>query len=262
MNDIVRSLYKEENDVWGLPQEYRGVKIYPLKVGDVRYKQLFMQIFGMPKNHIADKNILKMSYLKFLLVVIQASVNYEGTEVSDWIISFLSYVTKSDIKILWKEDSSIQDPIFRISFVVDIGGIQLSEYDFDNIREIVLEQNGTGIDYVESYNPQLEEKLSFMRKEQSLSLKDEVFSFCALSHIPITEVRDYTLFQFQEHFKRLMLLQEYAMYKPLEASGFIKLKSGEIKHYLSSIKKQKRYDGILLEKNSFMNSSDVFKAVK
>jgi hypothetical protein len=47
----------------------------------------------------------------------------------------------------------------------------------------------------------------------------------------------------------------------LEISGQITLKKGEIKHFLSSSKKSGRYDSILIGKESFKNTGDIFKAI-
>ena len=56
------------------------------------------------------------------------------------------------------------------------------------------------------------------------------------------------------------MLEDFETFKSLESAGFIKMKSGEIKHYLTGIKKSGRYDSILISKEDYINNGDVFKA--
>ena len=58
--------YDTTLDIWGEPQEYRGIKFYPIKLKELKYQRLMYGLFGYPKNYIPDKTILKLSYLKFL----------------------------------------------------------------------------------------------------------------------------------------------------------------------------------------------------
>ena len=57
-----------------------------------------------------------------------------------------------------------------------IDGIEISEYEFDEMREIILEQNGLSIEYVEEYHPDLEQKLALL-EGGNLSFEDEVLRF-------------------------------------------------------------------------------------
>ena len=41
MNEELQKIYKEDYDVIGNPQEYKGLKIYPIKVADVDQIALF-----------------------------------------------------------------------------------------------------------------------------------------------------------------------------------------------------------------------------
>jgi len=258
MNEVVKRIYVPENDIWGLPQTYLGLQFYPIKIRESNRKGLLYKVFAHPKNYIPDKEILKMSYLKFLLIVVQQSFDKKGSQVGQWITEFLKYATKEDdVNILYNYDTK-HTSLDNISFYIMVGKTKISEYDFDNIREIVLEQNGIGIDYIEAYNKELEEKLDFQRK-QGASFLEEVFSFCALANKTIDDVGEYTIFQFQQHIKRLILLEDYRLYRPLEASGMIKFKGTVVQHYLSSTKKLGRYDSILIAKDDFQKDSDVFK---
>lgn len=262
MNPIVKKIYVSDNDIWGHPQKYKEIEFYPLKISEAEYLELLYNVFAYPKNYIPDKQILKMSYLKFILYPIQISINPEGNEIEINLIKFLKFVTKKEnIDISWSVLNEDKISLDNIIIKINIDGREFYEDDFDNIREIILEQNGVGIDYVEQYNPELEKKLLLMKKnEQTTNFSDEVFIFCSLMRKTINEIKDYTLFQFKSQFEHLMILKDYELYKPLEASGQISFKNGgEIKHYLTGSKKSNRYDSILIRKDNYLNSSDIFK---
>jgi ribosomal protein S16 len=258
MNPNIKRDYDEYNDVWGLPQIYKGIKFYPIKLVDNKYYTLFQKLFTYPKNYIPDKNILKMSYLKYLLYVIQNAINPngDGSELSIAVIDFLKHVTKqSDVDITWEEDSRLEG-LEQIIFKIIVGTVVLDENDFDNIREILLEQNGLSIEYIEEYNPELEEKLKFVvRDSNDITLQDEIFTFCALMNVNIDAIKVYTFYQFRKQLERFAIIKEHDLYRPLEASGQIKLKNGEIKHWLSHVSKTNRYHSIMIEKERFMGDS-------
>jgi hypothetical protein len=201
-----------------------------------------------------------MSYLKFLLYVVQPSIESSGIEMEKSIIDFLRYVTKSDeISLNWNPEDNPQT-LEEIRLTISIDDNVFSEHDFDNIREIVLEQNGLSVEYVEQYRPDLEAKLSLHGNNEELTLKDKVFAFCVLMQKTVDDVKDYTVFQFNAQLERLGILKEFELYKPLEATGQIKLQHGsEIKHYLSHIKKAGRYDSILVSKEAYMEHGEIFK---
>lgn len=260
MNNELKKIYSENNDIWGLPQEYKGIKFYPIKLVDSEYLHKFYHVFSYPKNYIPDKQVLKMGYLKFLLYVVQPSVESSGTNMEELILEFLKYVTHSKTCLLnWNSEDdpkSLED----MKLTISIDDKVFDEHDFDNIREIVLEQNGLSVEYVEQYRPDLEEKLNIQNNGEELTLKDKVFAFCVLMQKKIDDVKDYTIFQFNAQLERLGVLKEFELYKPLEATGQIKLQNGsEIKHYLAHIKKSGRYDSILVSKESYMEHSDIFK---
>ena len=257
MNDYVSKLYNIQNDIWGLPQEYKGIKIYPLKIKDTKYQDYFYKTLAYPKNYIPDKSIIKMSYLKFLIVVIRQVIKADF-DVGDILLELLNHVMqRNDItfEVGYKKESQDFD---AIDLRIVVGEEILSEEDFNNIREIILEQNGLSIEYIEEFNPELEERMSIFNKKTDITLVDEIFTFATLMNKTIFEVGDYTLYQFKTHMEKLLVMKDFDMFKPLEISGQIKLKSGEIKHYLFHSKKTSRYGDILVDKEEFMKNNELF----
>ena len=266
MNSIVSKIYIPSNDVFGLPQEYKGIKFYPIKVKEVEMKGKLYDLFFHPKNYIPDRAILRMSYIKFLIFVVQESMRASdpNTDVVTSLIDFLSSIThEKKVDLRYFEYPESNDPFERISLHLFIDGIEFSEQEFDNIREIVLEQNGSSIDWVEGYNPDLEKKLEFLnRNTLDTDFKDEIYSFCSLTNLSEIEVGEKTLFQFKARMEREVLIKDYNLFKPKEITGQISSKSGEelFKHYLSHIPKQSRYGTILIDEKKFLQDSGLENA--
>jgi len=254
MNELVKKWYDKNNDLWGLPQNYKGINLHPLKLKDAKYYNLFYRLFAYPKNSIKDKNVIKMSYLKFIVFT-----NFSDKILEDGLLDFLKHITKTqNVRIetkLINPSLGFEISNFLIRIVVD--DIEISEYEFDEIREIVLEQNGLSIEYIEQYHPDLEAKLISLGSD--LDFEDEVFTFAMLTNKSLDELKDYTLYQMQNLMERISTMKNFDMCKPLEASGSISLKSGEIKPYFYHYHRKGRYDSILISKDEFVEKNkDLF----
>jgi hypothetical protein len=257
MNDLVKSFYDRNKDIWGLPQNFRGVDFFPIKLIDSKSKSIFYSIFQIPKNYIKDDYIEKISYLRFLVQVNQYALNSKGKEVQEKIIDFLENITNK--KVIFKTDAPDNLIGLYISNYIKlyIDDVEFDENDFDIIREIILLQNGSSTEFVESYIPELEEKLiSENSSGDSLTPEEEIFKFCSLMGIPVTAIKDYTIFQFNHHFQEQVLLSNFNTYGPLEIAGTIKSKNGKeiVKPYLIHTPEKGRYGSILISWDSFIDS--------
>jgi hypothetical protein len=261
MKDYLRKTYDEGLDIFGHPQEFRGIKLYPILLKDIKYQKIFYDVLCRPKLYIAEKTILKSSYLKFLIYIIQSTINPEGHEVLDNLLDFLKYLTKKEVSITYQEKDGEGLESIELQLVID--DQKFNEYEFEDIREIILEQNGLSIDYIEDYNPEMEEHLRFYnRKSEDLSLQDEIFTYCALQKMSVKELENYTIFQFKNSMEKVLVLKEFDLYKPLLVSGQIELKTGEVKNYLYRSIKNGRYDSIKVDVDDFKKNSDVMKSTQ
>lgn len=260
MNNTVSKIYKEINDAWGLPQNYKGIDFHPIALKYTNYLDLLYLLFGQPKKHFAEPILLKMSYLQFLLHAVFRSEKEPEIVWGD-LKKFLSHVTRTDnILISYEMNEKSFGDWDQVIVKISIDDITFSENEFDNIREIVLEQNGVGVNFIDDYTPDLEVKLQSLNRSGDATLLDEVFTFCALTNKDAKEVAEYTLFQFKMQMEKSMALLDYKMYRPLEATGEIEVKGGKIPHFLYPSNRNKgRYDSILMRKEDFLKS-DIFKA--
>ena len=252
ISESLQPFYNNENDIWGKPQTYKGITFYPIKVCETDIKRLFYRILCTPKKHLQAVEYIKMSYLKFILFTGVAVFKADNKDFEKDLTDFFSYITKCP-------DVFIEND--GVKLFLRFGDITLTESDFDNVREMILIQNGLSFRYVEDYDPFLEEKLMQMIKiSGETTMEDQVFVFVSLLKKTLPEIMDYTMFQFKHHLSRLSALQEYNMYRPLEASGQIKLDNGaKIKGYYSLPLSEGRYDSILINKDAFIKKAGFLK---
>ena len=274
MNTTLSKSYIPENDLWGLPQTYKNLSLYPIKISETRIKNLFYSLFLYPKHHIPDIKIMHMSYLKYILFVVQNSLDItrEKISIEKEIIEFLKHVTKREnVEFSYNKNfTDIDDLIIKIIFFhmeLDGDGKEIRiidqeflESDFDNIREIVLQQNGCSIEYVLEYDPSLEENLDFLYSDtRNLTFTDNLVAFASKMKVLLNndQLKEYTLHQFQMHFRSLNAVEQYELFKPLEISGQISAKSGGelIKNYLISLGQRGRYDDLYLNPDHYLESS-------
>ena len=255
MNDTIKTIYDPINDLWGNPQTYKNIDFHPLKVKDIKYKTLFYKLFAQPKNYIREKKILKLSYLKFLFYVLDRDSNVDG-ELKD----FLSHITKKEVKIETRLIKLTDEIVLEnIALRILIGDAEFLEDEFENIREIVLEQNGLTIEYVEGYLPDLEEKLGRTIENTEIDYIDELFTFSILMKKSMEEIGEYTVFQLNNMLERVFVLKQHDIYQPLLATGQITMKNGgSIKPYLYHIGKRGRYDSILISRDKFASDTKEF----
>jgi len=248
MNDEVKQIYNEISDVFGNPQKYKDIEFYPLLVKDMEYIQLFNLIFTFHKLAASStKRLYLMSYFKFALIEMKIP--------QEMIEKFFIHITKiEDTKIIfWNAKGKVEtfEDLDDTVFQLKIGEVIFSEEEFENLREIILEQNGTDIDYINQFDESLEESLKWTQKEYPLSFSDQIFTLSALFKSLPKEIGEWTLYQLIDIFDRVIALKQYEIYEPLLASGQVKMKNGKLQSYLYHKKKKGRYDSIFMSQEEF-----------
>lgn len=271
-NNLI-NFYIEDNDIWGKPQIYRGVEFYPIIVSDTKTRDLFYKYVCMPKNHFTDINIIRMSYLKFILFFVALKTTIDSGQKDD--ISFFRNVERTLKEfqeflslITHNKDVSIDcgwnfdvEKIREQKIVIKIGSVNFTESDFETLRELILVQNGMTLKSIEEYNPELEAKLAIRNQLRGeVTFTDNIFVLCSLLKKTPAEIENCTLYQLKRLLTRLNRIQEYELYKPLEVSGQISFKNGDtIKDYMHIDEPTGRYDSIRINKDEFINKNEMFK---
>lgn len=241
MNEQLAKNYYKDNDIFGEPQIYKGIEFYPIKMKESKYMDILRSIFAYPKNFGADKAVFKMSFIKFMILATSKENNIQKK-----IEEFLEHVTNKKVSVFIMAPKSGVKSVEDIkSIIIKFDDIEVSEWEFEDIREIILEQNGYSIEYVNQYHPDMEKTLNKLHRQNPLDLADQVFILVATRGLPMSEIGNYTVYQFRNIFDRILTKENFDLYQPLLTSGAIKLKSGDIKNYLYHAERNKdRYSDI------------------
>lgn len=148
----------------GMPIEYKGLKIYPVKMKDYKRFMDTVDIFNYDKNATGDINLIQMSYLEFLIYIIlgQDDIKNKFIDIIELCFNIkynegLKNKSDNEKDALLMEDVDGKVNIYingrDICFIIDgnkvkiiIGDTLLSAKDFDNIKRIILYQNIEGYD--------------------------------------------------------------------------------------------------------------------
>ena len=244
--------YNENLDFQKLPQEYKNVKFYPLLISERDILNRVMQTIGIPKNYIkTDPIIMKMSYLKFICLLLQKR---------DDIQFILSYITKNeniDFEIKARKGVNSTNLHYEdINVFIHIGENCFNEQDFDIIREIILRQNYYSTAYIEEYDPELEELLFVKHKASGKgnSFEDQLFVLCVLLNKTPEEIANLSFYQFHKLYYVATMKMKTQIYQGWVSSGFISFEKGKpFTTYLDPIPtRMGRYDEIKMSKESFL----------
>lgn len=238
------------------------IELHPVKLFDFEMFETFQQVMCLPKDYIYDKQIMKMSYLKFLLAVLQKVYSNEY-DFKQLVENFLSYITREDCHVVEVVDD-IQDKDIIFHYEIYVGDIILTETDFENIRKIVLEQNGSSLEFIESFNPQLQESLDFFnRNSVSPEILEKIDIYTVISKVDESQMQEWTRAEFERKYTKLGIYENWKIFQPLVSSGQIELKgSNKILDPFDQVKVPKdRYEAILISKEQMMSENAIFKDV-
>lgn len=260
MTKSLEKFFNVKKHVRGLPQVYNNVNFYPITLDNIEYYDKLYSILAYPKNTITDKTILKMSYLKFISFVLYGDFREE-------LENLFKHLCRTDnVSIVYtiKNVSTMDIDLFIL-----IDEIKFTEHEFELIRELVLEQNGISLDYINQYDQSLEEKLKIhnnMNKGGETTFEDKIFAFCSFMKILPTDERlwNMSVFQFENQMTRIAVFLNYELFEPLVVSGQIEFKdkSEKILNWQEKLSKKKRYSEILINKKDFLAKSEALGALK
>jgi len=251
MNPEAKQYYNEGKSIFGLPQIYKDIELYPLRIIDFDKINSFYDLFTYPKAAIAqqDPMIYKMSYLKFITFILQMRDN----KIRDKLVEFLEFITHKKVEFLYNGE---QDPMKMLIFII-IDSKKFNELDFKNMREIILEQNGLNIEYIEEYNSRLEENLIVANLGIEYNMQDQIFSFASQFGKTIEEIKNCTIYEMKNLLESMAALQEFKMQAiPLTHVG----KEYEFKAYTKHLRNHGRYESILESVDEFKKKSPYFKS--
>lgn len=188
--------------------------------------------------------------------VYQRSENFELLNKEYTIIrtNFLQQHKKNDaskeeLEQVAKKLSELQEKMYS--------NVMIGSEDFDIIRKMIMIQNDIKSQHydakTEEFLYQMKEKLSSARKSDNTDLEDLITAVSYSMHINPIEMENMTIRRFNRYLKIVMNKDDYYMYKQLELSGMVKMKS-DLPHWISHYEPKGKFDDVLISNEEFVSS--------
>lgn len=193
---------------------------------------------------------------RLYLKVYQRSKDYELLNkqykaLQDKIIEEYSESKKiDDIKEYATKMEEIKDKMFNI--------ITISSEEFDEMRQLIMLQNDIKPQHFNAETEKLlyemKIKLKSTRKDNSYTTMEDLITIVSYSmHISNEEMENLTIRRFNRYLDIALSKDDYYMYKSLELSGAIKMKS-EIPHWIKHYEPKGKFDDVLVDGENLLTS--------
>jgi len=236
-----------ENHTWEYtfdkPVKYKTLVLHPIKMKNYFHFMQVASILLIDKNSIPEVKIISMSYLEYL-----CHIHKESESIGNILIHLLRLVLDFD-----KEEDVEKISLFPVMHKFMVDGKMFDAQDFDNIRTIIIEQNGlTPPDETiqKELRDAMEDAAAFRRKlsgNKTAGIEDQMVALSTQTGFTLEYIYEMTIRKFIKAIERVDHAMHYKMYMAASLSGFVTFKSkSAIKHWLADLSKNK-LDGLIAE---------------
>lgn len=206
------------------PVEYKGLKLYPIKVKDYYEFLSSYDILDINKNKIPDVEVIQMTYLQYVVDKLFndetiVNQNHSITFGNIWELKFANIMElclgiKSKDVIIKHEDN-------KITLILD--GIEISANDFDDLRKLILFQNLNTYDDTilsEDVENAIRERNEMSNKGLLVPQLEDMFDKVMLkTGLEEEKILNMTYRRFERIFKSLVEEVDYTIFKMAECQG-------------------------------------------
>ena len=251
MFDVKKQYIKEL--YFDQPIVYKNLSIYPVTMKDYLDFHWLVSCLLIDKNSIPDVNIISMSYLKFLY--------YQSSSQDKPYV----YMLKALLCMVLHLDLN-----YEIRFYINndkaffnIDNVEYNSADFDNIVDIIFEQNCIShID--ESIQKELRdefERAQRYRQQQNnqkiCSLEEQMICVMISTPLDMESIYKLTIRKFEKILQRVDAKMHYQIYLSASMSGMVEFKNKDaIKYWMSDLSKDDNYSDVKVDMDDMKNKID------
>lgn len=212
------------------PIDYKGLLLYPVSIRKINKFLQSSSVLRIQKEYIPDKEIIKMSYLKFLMT----NIDKEKEEYSESLtfdllaLCFMICMRIEEISIRLFIDEDGKTKLI-------LNGVEIDENEFDYLRKLILYQNLPNYDD-ELMNPDLKNDLEEADKiknggEETEDFEHLIANLVIGTGMNIDDVKNLPIRKFYIIGQVMDRKLHYSIYKQASVGGFVEFKQ-PITHYL------------------------------
>lgn len=226
-----------------------NITLCPITMRDYIDFKLFSQSITIRKNSIfRDKKIIKMNYLDFLLYC------YGDKELEkQYKIDHLSQYYYYAIQLLQLCCKNSEIKINQQTGQITINKKLITAKIFDDLRRIIIIQNGIDFNIDEFINHDTEKRLQkaqniLIKDNNTANIEDYIDSLVIAINTTEDAIMNMSIRKFWRYIKRYQLHENYTFIKTGECSGMISLKE-PIKHWITSLDEDDKFKHLKTDEN-------------
>ena len=212
------------------PIDYKGLLLYPVSIRKINKFLQSSSVIRIQKEYIPDKEIIKMSYLKFLMTNIDKEKEEYGESLTFDLLALCFMICmrieEISIRLFIDEDGKTK---------LILNDVEINENDFDYLRKLILYQNLPNYDD-ELMNPDLKNDLEQADKiknggEETEDFEHLIANLVIGTGMNIDDVKNLPIRKFYIIGQVMDRKLHYSIYKQASVGGFVEFKQ-PITHYL------------------------------
>lgn len=226
--EIYKNYYEELT--FDDPIDYKGLLLYPVSIKKINKFLQSSSVLRIQKEYIPDKEIIKMSYLKFLMTNIDKEKEECGESLTFDLLALCFMICmrieEISIRLFIDEDGKTK---------LILNGVEIDENEFDYLRKLILYQNLPNYDD-ELMNPDLKNDLEEADKiknggEETEDFEHLIANLVIGTGMNIDDVKNLPIRKFYIIGQVMDRKLHYSIYKQASVGGFVEFKQ-PITHYL------------------------------
>lgn len=226
------------------------ITLYPVTMKDVLTFQFLSQSLTVRKNStFHEKEIIKMSYLEFLLYCLgnkELEAQYQIPGLSQYFL----YAVKLLQICCQRADIQIDQQTGQVFINQEC----ITSKIFDDLRRIIIIQNDIDFDMDEFLHHDTEQRLLKARKdlnksESRANIEDYIDSLVIAMNTTEDRIMNMTIRKFWRYIKRYQLRESYTIAKTGECSGMVSFKE-PLKHWMTSFEEEDKYKELKTDETS------------
>ena len=226
--EIYKNYYEELT--FDDPIDYKGLLLYPVSIRKINKFLQSSSVIRIQKEYIPDKEIIKMSYLKFLMTNIDKEKEEYGESLTFDLLALCFMICmrieEISIRLFIDEDGKAK---------LILNGVEIDENEFDYLRKLILYQNLPNYDD-ELINPDLKNDLEQADKiknggEETEDFEHLIANLVIGTGMNIDDVKNLPIRKFYIIGQVMDRKLHYSIYKQASVGGFVEFKQ-PITHYL------------------------------
>ena len=198
--------------------------LYPIRMEHILDFSILKQSILVRKNSMFPvKKVIKMSYLEFLFFC-HNNIDFANEYEMPLLPHYYSFAHNL-LKLVFKGQEVLAN---SKTGGFKINGVELTDDQFDDIRRIIIIQNGIDFDIDEFIHYDTEKELmkaqEVVQGKDKSSIEDYIDSVCVGMHLSEDEVRQLTIRKFWRYVKRISKKDIFTIMKTAESGGMVKFK--------------------------------------